>query len=186
MGDSCLPPLALVLGGAASGKSAFAERLILSAACRPRYVATMRRSDDPETGARIRRHQIERGPEWSTSEVPLDVASQIERLGDGAGGRPGADAALVDCATLWLANVLEAGRDPEAEGAALAEALGRASVPVVVVSNELGLGMVPMDAGARAFRDAHGRMNQALAARADLVVLVSAGLPLVLKGTLPE
>ena len=95
-------------------------------------------------------------------------------------------AVLVDCATLWLANLLEAGRDPEAEGAALAGALAAARAPVVVVTNELGGGLVPMDAGARAFRDAHGRLNQALAARADLVVLVVAGLPLALKGALPR
>ena len=137
----------------------------------------MRRSGDPETGARIRRHEIARGPRWTTSEVPLDLAGHVE-------GLP-ADAALVDCATLWLANLMEAGRDAQAECAALCAALARARAPVVVVSNELGLGMVPMDAGARAFRDAHGRMNQALAAAADLVVLVSAGLPLVLKGSLP-
>ena len=177
MGDSRLPPLTLVLGGAASGKSAFAEGLVLSMVSRPGYVATMRRSTDCETGARIRRHEIARGPRWATSEVPLDLARHL------AG--PSSDATLVDCATLWLANLMEAGRDPEAEGAVLRAALARARAPVVVVSNELGFGMVPMDAGARAFRDAHGRMNQGLAAAADLVVLVCAGLPLALKGSLP-
>ena len=179
MDDSDLPPLTLVLGGAASGKSAFAERLVLSGSCRPGYVATMRRSEHPETGERIRRHQLVRGPRWSTSEVPLDVGECVRALAARS------DAALVDCATLWLANAMEAGLDVEAEGERLAEALARAALPVVVVSNELGQGMVPMDAGARAFRDAHGRLNQALAARASLVVLVVAGLPLVLKGELP-
>ena len=145
----------------------------------------MRRSDDPESGGRIRRHEVERGAEWSTSEVPIEVAAEVEGLGGRLGDEPAPDAVLVDCATLWLANVMEAGLDPEVEGPALAEALARARPPVVVVSNELGQGMVPMDAGARAFRDAHGRMNQMLAARAGLVVLVAAGLPLVLKGTLP-
>ena len=181
MDDSRLPALTLVLGGAASGKSAYAERLVLSAACSPAYVATMRRSDDPETDGRIRHHQLARSSAWSTSEVALHVASHVEGLGRGSG----VDAVLVDCATLWLANLLEAGGDPGAEGGRLAEALARAAPPVVVVSNELGHGIVPMDAGTRAFRDAHGRLNQALAAAADLVVLVVAGLPLALKGRLP-
>ena len=177
MARSGLPALTLVLGGAASGKSAFAESLVSSVCCAPRYVATMRRSDEPETIIRIRDHELARGPGWTTSEIPLDVAAHVAALEEGA--------ALVDCATLWLANLLEAGLDPAEEGPALAAALAEAAPAVVMVSNEIGGGMVPMDAGARAFRDAHGRLNQALAARADLVVLVAAGLPLVLKGALP-
>lgn len=172
---SHLPDLSLVTGGAASGKSAFAERLVQSTGCAAHYVATMRRSDDPETRQKISRHEIARGRNWTTAEVPLEVAAHVGGLVEGV--------ALVDCATLWLANALEAGRGEEAP--ALAEALARASVPVVVVTNELGSGLVPMDAGARAFRDAHGRMNRVLAARAGLVVLVTAGIPLALKGTLP-
>ena len=138
----------------------------------------MRRSEDPETRLKISRHELVRGAGWTTSETPLEVARHVAGLREGA--------ALVDCATLWLANVVEAGRDVQAEVEALAEALARAPVPVVVVTNEIGQGMVPMDAAARAFRDAHGRMNQRLAARAGLVVLVTAGLPLALKGALPE
>jgi adenosylcobinamide kinase/adenosylcobinamide-phosphate guanylyltransferase len=176
MVKSHLPPLSLVTGAAASGKSAFAERLCGSGEWPARYVATMRRSSDPELRERIRRHEIVRGRGWTTAEVPLEVARHVGELREGV--------ALVDCATLWLANALEAGRGEEAP--ALAGALAEAAVPVVVVSNELGWGMVPMDAGTRAFRDAHGRMNQALAARAGLVVLVASGLPLVLKGGLPE
>ena len=176
MVNSHLPSLSLVTGGAASGKSAFAERLCRAGGWRVRYVATMRRSSDPELCERIRRHEIVRGDGWTTAEVPLEIAAHLGTVRE--------DAALVDCATLWLANAMEAGREGEAEG--LGDALARAPVPVVVVSNELGWGMVPMDAGARAFRDAHGRMNQALAARAGLVVLVASGLPLVLKGRLPE
>ena len=177
MDGPSLPPLSLVLGGAASGKSAFAEKLVQSTSCAPGYVATMRRSDDGEIADRIRRHQLARDAGWTTSEVPLEVGRHVEALAGGA--------VLVDCATLWLANLIEAGRDPDAEGPALADALARARPSVVVVSNELGGGMVPMDGRARAFRDAHGRLNQALAARADLVVLVSAGLALALKGALP-
>lgn len=174
MGDRRLPALTLVTGGAASGKSAFAENLILSTGCNPHYVATMRRSTDGELDRKIVRHQLARGPGWTTWEEPLEVGDRVRAL-DGA--------VLVDCATLWLANAMEAERAHEAE--ALGAALAGAGAPVVVVSNELGWGMVPMDAGMRAFRDAHGRMNQALAARADLVVLVASGLPLALKGTLP-
>ena len=178
MSHDILSPLTLVIGGAASGKSAFAENLVRSAGCAMHYVATMRRSDDPEVARKIDHHKLERGAGWTTWEVPLDVAEAVSALREGA--------VLVDCATLWLANLLEAGRDPEAEGAALAGALAAARAPVVVVTNELGGGLVPMDAGARAFRDAHGRLNQALAAQAGLVVLVVAGLPLALKGTLPR
>lgn len=169
------PALSLVTGGAASGKSAFAENLCLSMSCGGHYVATMRRSAEPETCDKISRHQLARGAEWTTSEVPLRVAEHVAGLAGGA--------ALVDCATLWLANALEAGE--AGDGAALAASLEAATVPVVVVTNELGLGLVPMDAGARAFRDAHGRMNQALAARAGLVVLVTAGIPMAIKGRLP-
>ena len=169
------PALTLVTGAAASGKSAVAENLVKAAGCECHYVATMGRSDDPETCDKISQHQLARGPGWTTAEVPLEVAAHVSGLARGV--------ALVDCATLWLANAMEAGRGGEAAG--LAAALQAARVPVVVVTNELGWGLVPMDAGARAFRDAHGRMNQALAARAGLVVLVTAGLPLALKGTLP-
>lgn len=172
---SHLPPLTLVTGGAASGKSAFAESIASSGGCGAHYVATMRRSDDPETCDKISHHQLARGPGWTTSEVPLEVAMHVAGLRGGV--------ALVDCLTLWLANATEAGRAGEAED--LARSLAAASVPVVAVTNELGLGLVPMDPGARAFRDAHGRMNQAFAARAGLVVLVTAGIPLALKGTLP-
>ena len=172
---SHLPDLCIVTGGAASGKSAFAENLALSVACPAHYVATMRRSDDPEMREKISRHELARKGDWTTAEVPLEVAAHVAGLAEGV--------ALVDCATLWLANAMEAGREDEAP--ALAEALAHARVPVVVVTNELGLGLVPMDAGARAFRDAHGRMNQALAARAGLVVLVTAGIPWALKGALP-
>lgn len=175
MVKSHLPALALVTGGAASGKSAFAENLVVATGCERHYVATMGRSDDPETCDKISQHQLARGAGWTTSEVPIEVADHVASLRGGA--------ALVDCATLWLANAMAAGRGGEAE--ALADALAEAVVPVVVVTNELGLGLVPMDARARAFREAHGRMNQALAARAGLVVLVTAGIPLALKGRLP-
>jgi adenosylcobinamide kinase/adenosylcobinamide-phosphate guanylyltransferase len=90
---------------------------------------------------------------------------------------------LVDCLTLWLANLMAAGREPEAETAGLIDALDRRAAPAVLVSNEVGLGIVPDNALARAFRDAAGRLNQRIAARAERVIFVAAGLPLVLKET---
>ena len=168
-----LPALTLVLGGMRSGKSEYAERLI-EAHGPGVYIATAQVLDT-EMAERVRRHRERRGDSWATVEEPLDLA---ETLGaHGATGR----AVLIDCLTLWLSNLLAAGRDAEVETAALAAALARLLVPVVMVSNEVGLGIVPDNALARVFADAAGRLNQAMAAAADRVVLVSAGLPLVLK-----
>lgn len=169
-----LPPVTLVLGGARSGKSAYAEALIGAAG--GLYLATAE-ALDAEMAERIARHRRRRGPAWQTCEEPLDLAAVLRgRAGD---ARP----VLVDCLTLWLANVLAAGRDVAAETEHLAAALGSAGGPVVLVSNEVGLGIVPETPLGRSFRDHAGRLNQAVAARADRVVLVVAGLPLSLKDT---
>lgn len=171
-----LPPLALVTGGARSGKSALAERLVRLGAAPHSYIATAEAWDD-EMRNRITRHRQDRGTGWVTIEAPLDLpAALVEARGS----------VLIDCATLWLTNHMLAGNDPEAETARLLAALAAAPVPVVIVSNEVGWGIVPENALARRFRDAQGRLNQRLAAMADLAVLVVAGLPMVLKGTLPE
>lgn len=171
-----LPPLALVTGGARSGKSALAERLVRLGAAPHSYIATAEAWDD-EMRDRITRHRQDRGTGWVTVEAPLDLpAALAEARGS----------VLIDCATLWLTNHMLAGNDPEAETARLLAALAAAPVPVVIVSNEVGWGIVPENALARRFRDAQGRLNQRLAAMADLAVLVVAGLPMVLKGTLPE
>ena len=164
--------LVLVIGGAASGKSRLAERIALQQCPRPHYVATAR-AGDAEMAAKIGRHAARRGGDWTLVEEPGDVAGRLPALG--------ARAILLDCATIWLANRMEAGRDPAAETARLLRGIGDAGCPVVVVTNELGGGMVPMDAGARAFRDAHGAMNQALAAAAGRAVLAVAGLAVELK-----
>lgn len=169
------PKLTLVTGGARSGKSRLAERLVRAAGLPLTYIATAEAWDD-EMRARIAAHRQDRGGDWTTVEAPRDLTGAL----DGAGG-----AVLIDCATLWLSNTLLAEADLEAEVAALLAALARHSGPVVVVSNEVGWGIVPDNALARAFRDEQGRLNQRLAEGADLVVGVMAGLPLVLKGKLP-
>lgn len=164
----------LVTGGAASGKSAFAEGLV-AASGRPRiYLATAQALDD-EMRAKRDRHRAQRGDGWETVETALNAA-------DALAAAPGGHAVLLDCATLWLSNHMMAGSDLEAEQSALIAALTACRAEVTVVTNEIGLGIVPADAGTRRFREAHGRMNIALAAAASRVALVACGLPMWLKG----
>lgn len=177
MTGSILPPLSLVIGGARSGKSALAERLVTATGRPRRYIATAEAWDD-EMRARIAQHRADRGAGWITAEAPLDLCAAL------AAAAPG-EAVLVDCATLWLTNHLLAEHDLEAEATSLLTALAACPAPVVMVSNEVGWSIVPENALARRFRDAQGRLNQRLATQAGLVVAVMAGLPLVLKGTLP-
>ena len=171
------PKVTLVMGGASSGKSAFAERLVLTAGKPPVYLATAQALDD-EMAGRITRHQKMRGDGWRTVEAPLAVAEALQSLS-------GDEVVLFDCATLWLSNHLLKGTEIEAEQAALISALAACACNVVVVSNEVGQGVVPDNALARRFSEAHGLLNQMIAAHADLVVSVMAGLPMVLKGALP-
>lgn len=171
-----LPPLAMVIGGARSGKSRFAERLVTGTGRSRVYVATAEAWDD-EMRARIALHRAGRDG-WRTVEAPRDVAGVL-------GGAVPGEAVLVDCATLWLTNVMLGGGDVAAEVDGLMAALAGCAAPVVVVTNEVGLSIVPETALARAFRDAQGALNQRLAAEAGLAVAVWAGLPLVLKGRLP-
>jgi adenosylcobinamide kinase / adenosylcobinamide-phosphate guanylyltransferase len=173
-----LPELTLVIGGARSGKSAFAERLITATALPRSYIATAEAWDD-EMRARIATHVQDRGAGWETIEAPLALGAALAAIGPG-------EAVLVDCATLWLTNHLLAEHDLQEETAALLTALSLCKSPVVIVSNETGWGIVPDNALARRFRDAQGRLNQQLAGQAGLVVGVMAGLPFALKGTLPE
>jgi adenosylcobinamide kinase/adenosylcobinamide-phosphate guanylyltransferase len=168
-----LPRLTFVLGGARSGKSRFAEGLVTALPAPWVYVATGE-ARDAEMAERIAQHAARRGPGWVTREVPLGLAGLLQ---DGSTGRP----MLIDCLTLWLSNVMLAERDVEAERELLVGALSVAPGPIVVVSNEVGLGIVPDNALARAFRDEQGRLNAAVAAAADTVVLMAAGLPLTLK-----
>ena len=171
------PKVTLVLGGASSGKSAFAEALVLSTGKRALYLATAQALDS-EMAERIASHRAARARNWRTLEVPLDVAATLA-------GLAGNQVVLLDCATLWLSNHMARESDMDAEQAALISALETCAPSVVVVSNEVGQGGVPDNALARAFAQTQGRLNQAVAARADLVVSVMAGLATVLKGSLP-
>jgi adenosylcobinamide kinase / adenosylcobinamide-phosphate guanylyltransferase len=168
------PRLTLVLGGARSGKSRHAEGLVTATAPPWIYVATAQAFDDEMT-ARIAQHRSRRAEGWTTIEAPLDLAGVIA---EHANSGP---TILIDCLTLWLSNVMLDGRDVEASCDKLVDALAAAEGPIVLVSNEVGLGIVPDNALARRFRDAQGRLNQNIAARADRVVLMAAGLPLTLK-----
>ncbi|WP_349360250.1 bifunctional adenosylcobinamide kinase/adenosylcobinamide-phosphate guanylyltransferase [Stappia sp.] len=164
----------LVTGGARSGKSLFAEGLIRASGREPVYVATCG-AFDAEMEARIARHRDQRGPGWTTIEEQRAVAEVIAR--EAAPDR----AVLVDCLTLWLSNCLFAEADIPAEVAALAESVRGAAGPVVLVTNEVGSGIVPENALARRFRDEQGRLNRMMAQACEAAVLVAAGLPLVLK-----
>ncbi|MDZ3836844.1 MAG: bifunctional adenosylcobinamide kinase/adenosylcobinamide-phosphate guanylyltransferase [Rhodospirillales bacterium] len=169
-----LPNVTLVLGGARSGKSAHAERLVGDAGAGGIYLATAEAGDE-EMAERIRTHRARRGPSWTTVEEPLELAAALAR--HAAAGRP----VLVDCLTLWLSNLMAAGRDVARERAGLVAALSAPRGPVVLVSNEVGLGLVPETPLGRAFRDEAGRLNQAVAAVAERVIFVAAGIALTLK-----
>ncbi|ARS28400.1 bifunctional adenosylcobinamide kinase/adenosylcobinamide-phosphate guanylyltransferase [Sphingomonas sp. KC8] len=164
----------LVLGGARSGKSGFAQRLAEAGGGPLVYVATAQ-AFDAEMADRIARHRADRGPRWTTVDAPHD-------LPDAIAGLRGGGVMLADCLTLWLSNRMLADADMEMEIAALAAAIGQADGHVILVSNEVGSGIVPETPMGRLFRDHAGRANQAVAAVADRVALVIAGLPLWLKG----
>lgn len=161
----------MVLGGARSGKSAFAEGIVPNAD-KLIYIATAEARDE-EMKARIALHQKRRGPNWRTIEAPLDIVSPLKETNE----MP----TLLDCLTLWLSNLLEAGREIDVETQSLTTCLQTLSAPVVIVSNEVGQGVVPDNALARQFRDNAGRLNQAVAAVADQVYFVTAGIPTQLK-----
>ena len=173
MPTSTFPALTLVVGGARSGKSRHAEDLIAAVPPPWVYVATAE-ARDAEMAERIARHRDRRGKDWHTVEARHDLPGALTSV---AGARP----VLVDCLTLWLSNRMLADADVEAETTRLEAALAERDAPVIVVSNEVGQGIVPDNPLARRFRDLQGRLNQRMAARADRVVLMVAGLPLVVK-----
>ena len=163
----------LITGGARSGKSKRAEMRTRAFPGQPVYVATAE-ALDAEMEARIAKHRARRGTAWIEREVPLDLVPALV-ASDGGGAR------LVDCLTLWLSNLMHAERNWEREVSELAGALPRLKSPVVFVTNEVGLGIVPDNALARSYRDAAGIMNQIIADVADEVEFVVAGLPMKLK-----
>lgn len=172
-----LNKLTFILGGAASGKSRYAETLVESSRLTMVYLATAQALDD-EMRAKIATHAKRRGAEWALIESPLDAASALATL------QPG-QCCLFDCATLWLSNQLIEGHEIGQATDALLRGIDTCKAHLVIVSNEVGQGIVPADALTRRFREAQGRLNIALAERADLAVQVIAGLPRALKGKLP-
>ncbi len=179
-----LPAVTLILGGVRSGKSSYAEELVRSASQgRGVYLATadaVQAEADPEMRARIECHRARRGGDWTTIEEPLALAETL--LNQAGSETP----VLVDCLTLWLTNLMAAGRDIAAEINALEEVLPRLTGAVVFISNEVGLGIVPESATARAFRDHAGLLHQRLAVCAHRVVFMMAGLPSTLKDSGPR
>ena len=170
--------LSIILGGARSGKSTFAERLA-SSANRPRaYIATSQ-AFDVEMEVKIAKHRQDRGPDWQTIEAPLDIEGALAQV-------PANSVVLIDCLTLWLSNQMHTDADIDAEVTNLLTVLSASPNPVICVSNEVGMGLVPDTPLGRQFRDHQGRLNRKVAEQANLAVFVAAGLPLALKGILPE
>ena len=169
--------LTLVLGGARSGKTAWAQRRAetLALVGRPLTMIATAQAFDDEMADRIARHRADRDHRWRTVEAPLELAGALGALNAG-------DVAVVDCLTLWLSNQMAAEADIEAAGLRLVEAARACPADLILVSNEVGWGIVPDNALARRFRDEAGRLHQRLAGAAEAAVLVVAGLPLWLKG----
>jgi adenosylcobinamide kinase/adenosylcobinamide-phosphate guanylyltransferase len=176
---SPLPPVTLVLGGARSGKSTHAEKLatgsLYGAPPQPAVFIATAEAGDVEMATRIMAHRTRRNSGWTTIEEPLKLGEALQSAE--AHGRP----VLVDCLTLWLSNLMGAGADVDKATDELLQALDGYAAPVVFVSNEVGLGIVPGTTLGRAFRDAQGRLNMRIAERADRVILMAAGLPLIMK-----
>jgi adenosylcobinamide kinase/adenosylcobinamide-phosphate guanylyltransferase len=169
------PGSTLILGGARSGKSRFAEKLVTASGLSPFYVATGR-SLDGEMDQRISQHKARRGPEWTTIEEPVELATALKQ-------QARTDRAiLVDCLTLWVTNLMMDGQRVAERSEALADGLANLPGAVVLVSNEVGLGIVPDNKMAREFRDHAGYLHQRIADQSDRVFFVAAGLPLKMKG----
>lgn len=168
--------IALVLGGARSGKSRYAEALAASVPGGRLLYAATAEAHDAEMERRIAEHRARRGSRWQTVEVPFNLAGVIGQAERG-------DVILVDCLTLWLSNAILAGHAVGAQIDGLCRVLEEATAAVVLVANEVGLGIVPDNALARRFRDEAGFLHQRIAAIADQVVFMAAGLPLVLKAS---
>ncbi len=174
MTEKAIPISVLVLGGARSGKSAFAERMAADCGLKKIYLATGR-AFDGEMEDRIAKHQQDRGEGWTTIEEPLKLAETLTN-----NSKPDR-IILVDCLTLWVTNLMMAKKNLEAECETLCQCLDNLKGPVIFVSNEVGQGIVPDNKMARAFRDHAGRLHQMIASKAETVYFVTAGLPQKLK-----
>ncbi len=175
MTDRSFASATLILGGARSGKSAFAEELALGSKLAPYYFATAQ-AFDPEMEERISKHQTNRKDDgWQTLEEPLNLTNTLMEYAEPE------RIILVDCLTLWLSNMMMAERNVEAESDALVSSLKNLKGPVIFVSNEVGQGIVPDNKMARDFRDHAGRLHQKIAKEVDTVYFVTAGLPRKLK-----
>ncbi|MBI05278.1 MAG: bifunctional adenosylcobinamide kinase/adenosylcobinamide-phosphate guanylyltransferase [Pelagibacteraceae bacterium] len=170
------PISTFVIGGASSGKSLYAEELVMELPGAPIYLATAQAFDD-EMEDKIASHRRRRGDDWTTIEEPYDLPDAISENGVSN------TVLLVDCLTLWLSNLIFLERDISKESDDLIEAISKVKGCIVLVSNEVGLGLVPDNQVGRHFRDLQGTLNQKVAAAADRVVFIAAGLPLTLKGT---
>lgn len=176
--DTRTPRSLLVLGGCRSGKSGYAEQWLADRFLRKLYIATLEVGDDAEMAARAAQHRERRDDNWTTAEAPLLLVEALQAH------QHQTDAVLVDCLTMWITNRILADHDDTAinhEVERLAATVSELACPVVLVANEVGLGLVPDNPLGRRFRDLAGRANQRLAAACDQVVFVAAGLPLFLK-----
>jgi len=167
-----LPNVTLILGGARSGKSRHAEEIVQALAPPWTYIATAQAFDD-EMRERIAEHRSRRGDGWRTVEAPIDLAAALVEAGD--------TPVLVDCLTLWLTNLMLGDHDVAAAASVFEETLARRTLPTLLVSNEVGLGLVPETPLGRSFRDEAGRLNQRIAAKAGRVLFMVAGLPMTVK-----
>ena len=173
LSEAYMKKITFITGGARSGKSSYAEERAASHAGTKLYIATAEALDE-EMRSRIELHKRRRGDKWQTIEEPIDIAPSIR-------DPKGASCVLLDCLTLWLTNVMLRNRDVKSESARLMDAIRACPAPVYIVSNEVGMGIVPADELSRAFRDEAGRLNQQIAAISDEAYIVVAGLPLKLK-----
>lgn len=166
--------ITLIFGGARCGKSHYAEQLA-NKYNHKIYIATAENRDG-EMHARIEQHKQRRGTEWQTIECPLKLADHISKI-----NQPDT-IILIDCLTLWLSNMMEANQDIAKETENLTTALKKTNNDIILISNEVGLSIVPENPLARAFRDAQGLLNQTIASAATNVIFMAAGLPLIMKG----
>lgn len=167
--------ISFVIGGARSGKSRIAQQLAEAYPGPLLFIATAE-AFDAEMRDRITLHQQDRGPRWSTLEAPVNLIEAIRQSGEAG------QVLLVDCLTVWLGNLMHHGHDLDVATKALVLAIAESRGPIILVSNEVGQGIVPDNAMARTFRDASGRLNQRIAASADHVMLITAGLVQKIKG----